>query len=45
MTSHAGKDLRKNNLEIKIPTFTKFLALRGVPIPHKIHNFEILKFE
>jgi hypothetical protein len=33
MTSPAGKDLRKNNLDIKIPKFTTFLALRGVPIP------------
>jgi hypothetical protein len=45
MTSQAGKDLRKNNLEIKIPTFATFLALRGVPIPHKINNFENLKFK
>jgi len=45
MTPQAGKNLRKNNLEIKIPTFTTFLALRGVSIPHKINNFENLKFE
>jgi len=43
MTSHAGKDLGNNNLEIKIPTFTTLLSLRGISIPHKSNNLEILK--
>jgi hypothetical protein len=45
MTSQASKNLRKNNLEINIPTFTTFVALRGVSIPHKINTFENIKFE